>query len=160
MLPPHRHRRSYNLVLRKHRCRASDFVRNGDSHIQIAANLDSGPDRSPPKTLRHRLRVRTLLILHAIHSIKRPPRNPGLSAPKRRRSIHKFDDHPSLFIESDTIRQQLGRPTKINLKKVSYFSPRKNTMLLHHVYHALHHMFTTKTPQQKCVFRKNPLQKP
>jgi hypothetical protein len=39
---------------------------------------------------------------------------------------------------------------------MAYFSQLKNTLLTHHVYHANHHIFTTKTPQQKHDFLKKP----
>jgi len=52
--------------------------------------------------------------------------------------------------------EYLPRP-KINFKSLSYFSSRKNTLLLDHVYHAFHHKFTTKTPRQNHLFRKKTL---
>jgi hypothetical protein len=33
----------------------------------------------------------------------------------------------------------------------------KNCPSRHHVYHAIHHVFTTKTPQENSIFSENPL---
>jgi hypothetical protein len=48
---------------------------------------------------------------------------------------------------------------KINLELVSYFLAAKNVQSIHHVCHAFHHMFTTKTPRPAPRFPQNPLQK-
>jgi hypothetical protein len=39
------------------------------------------------------------------------------------------------------------------------FSAPKNTPSPHHVYHAFHHNFTTKTPHEKHAFPQNTPQK-
>ena len=45
---------------------------------------------------------------------------------------------------------------KIKLKKVACFSSQK-TRAIHHIHHAIHHNFTTKTPHPKRTFPKTPL---
>jgi len=42
---------------------------------------------------------------------------------------------------------------------VAYFSPRKNVVLKRHIYHAIHHNYTIKTPRSAPRFSQNPLQK-
>jgi len=45
------------------------------------------------------------------------------------------------------------------LESVAYFSPRKNVVLKRHIYHAIHHNYTIKTPRSAPRFSQNPLQK-
>jgi len=49
---------------------------------------------------------------------------------------------------------------KIKFINLSHFSDRKNTLPNHHVYHAIHHVLTSKKPQSKRHFPQNPQQKP
>jgi hypothetical protein len=48
---------------------------------------------------------------------------------------------------------------KNKLQNPVLFPAPKKSPAIHHVYHALHHMFTTKTPQQTTAFPQNPQQK-
>src|ERR1700730_1210155 len=51
-----------------------------------------------------------------------------------------------------------GSAKKNSSKKWKIFA-RKNVVSKHHVYHAIHHTFTTKTPQPAQPFSQKPLQK-
>jgi hypothetical protein len=46
------------------------------------------------------------------------------------------------------------------VSKSGKFSSRENVVTKHHIYHAIHHDLTTKTPQRARGFSQNPLQKP
>jgi len=43
------------------------------------------------------------------------------------------------------------------MKNVAHFSLAKKWLLENHVYHAIHHNFTMKTPQQNTIIPRNPL---
>jgi hypothetical protein len=45
------------------------------------------------------------------------------------------------------------------VSKSGMFSCAENVVSKHHVYHAIHHNFTTKTPQSAHPFSQKPLQK-
>jgi hypothetical protein len=53
-----------------------------------------------------------------------------------------------------------ANPRKIKLKNVAHFSPLKNAVFLHHVYHAFHHVLTIKKPRPATTFFQNTPQKP
>jgi hypothetical protein len=61
----------------------------------------------------------------------------------------------SSFVSSPTM---LVRP-KIKLKFVAYFFAAKISRLLHHVYHADHHVLTIKKPPPKTRIPQTPLKK-
>jgi hypothetical protein len=48
---------------------------------------------------------------------------------------------------------------KINLQNLAHFSSPKNRPPKHHVHHAIHNVFTMKTPQENTRFCQNPQQK-
>jgi hypothetical protein len=50
------------------------------------------------------------------------------------------------------------RDKKIKFTNVSCFSEQKNTLPNHHVYHAIHHVLTSKKPRSKRRFFANPQQ--
>jgi hypothetical protein len=50
-------------------------------------------------------------------------------------------------------------PVEKIVPKSGKFSSQKNVVSKHHVYHAIHHNFTTKTPQSAHRFSQKPLQK-
>jgi hypothetical protein len=52
-----------------------------------------------------------------------------------------------------------GRIRKINLQKVACFSSRAQSGFIDHIYHASHHNFTIKTPQQTHAFFPTPIKK-
>jgi hypothetical protein len=56
-----------------------------------------------------------------------------------------------------TASEQILPQAKINFKSLSYFFSPKNTLFLDHVYHAFHHKFTTKAPQQTRLFSQKAL---
>jgi hypothetical protein len=64
--------------------------------------------------------------------------------------------HCSDGSHSDT-NSQNGTARKIKFEEVACFSAPKNPPSPHHVYHAFHHNFTTKTPHPKHPFPKTPL---
>jgi hypothetical protein len=65
-----------------------------------------------------------------------------------------------IFGETDGFgaSSQNGLVEKI-VSKSGMFSCAENVVSKHHVYHAIHHNFTTKTPQSAHPFSQKPLQK-
>ena len=57
----------------------------------------------------------------------------------------------------ETTQVQPEKIIEIFFEKLAYFSAPKNNHPTHHVYHANHHNFTTKTPPRNTTFSKTTL---
>jgi hypothetical protein len=80
------------------------------------------------------------------NSINSHPKGPSIV-------LHPAGQTTSSFVSSPTM---LVRP-KIKLKFVAYFFAAKITRLLHHVYHADHHVLTIKKPcRKRSIFQNTP----
>jgi hypothetical protein len=45
---------------------------------------------------------------------------------------------------------------KIKFRSVAYFSSRANSVFIHHIHHAIHHVLTTKKPHLHPTFFETP----
>jgi hypothetical protein len=87
-----------------------------------------------------------------------------MSGPSRERAIRSAFAVASAFLAvAFGLRKPPRRPKTDSAKKIvpksGKFSRRKNVVSKHHVYHAIHHNFTTKKPQLAHLVSKKPLQK-
>ena len=64
-----------------------------------------------------------------------------------------------LFTESKVKKQIVFSLSRKNPFAMSYFSSPEKERSVNHVYHAIHHKFTTKTPRAAHRFSQKPLQK-